>query len=115
MFNATSKARLSQIYIPRSVESTRLTLSDEESNADAGHVEAVQPRLNVEPDMLGVARPFPFEDTLCDCCDGRVVSCLDGLEHLCELFVVLLDLRRPGDVVGVCVVSREKAEKSEWE
>ena len=62
---------------------------------------------------MGVVQPFSFEDALCDCCDGRVVSGLDGLEHLCELFVVLLDLGRPGDVVGVCVVSREKAEKSE--
>ena len=51
---------------------------------------------------------------MCNHCDGRVVSSLDGLENLCEPLVVVLDLGRPGNVIIVCIISgREKSEMGE--
>jgi hypothetical protein len=82
-----------------------LTLSDEEANAYTREIEAVQPCLHVQPNMLSVPTPLPLEDTLGDGGNGRVVPAFDVIENLCETFIVILDLGRPLNVVGTCKVS----------
>ena len=84
----------------------RLTLADEEADADARHVEAVEPVLDVEVDGAGVLGALPLEHALGDCGHGRVVALLDGLERLGEGAVVLANLGWPlFDVRGVGIVS----------
>lgn len=92
-----------------------LTLSDEETYAYTREIEAVQPCLHVQPDMLSVLAPLPLEDTLGDGGNGWVVPALDVLENLCETFIVILDLGRPLNVVGTrkvsCFMTSEQKKK----
>jgi hypothetical protein len=60
----------------------KLALTDEKSDTDTRHVEAVKPGLDIEPDVLCVAQAFPFKDALCDGGDGGIVAGLDCLEDL---------------------------------
>ena len=85
------------------------TLADQEADADPGHVEAVEPMLDVEVDVACVLTALPLEDALCDGGDGWVVALLDGLEGFCEGAVVLANLGGPfldGGCVGVVSVKR---------
>ena len=84
----------------------RRTLADQEADADAGHVETVEPMLDVEVDVSGVLAAFPFEDALGDGGDGGVMALLDGLEGFGKRAVVFANLWGPLlDGGGVCVVS----------
>jgi hypothetical protein len=60
--------------------------------------------LNIQAYMLCIALALPLEHTLCDGGDSRIVPRLDGFENLGEALIVVLDLRWPGDVIGICVV-----------
>ena len=55
--------------------------------------------------MSSVLTALPFEDTLGDGGDGRVVPALDVLKKFCETFIVILHLGRPMNVVRIRVVS----------
>ena len=88
------------------------TLADQEADADPGHVEAVEPMLDVEVDVACVLTALPLEDALCDGGDGWVVALLDVLEGFCECAVVLANLGGPLlDGGGVGVVSGRSGRK----
>jgi len=55
--------------------------------------------------MSSVLTALPFENTLGDGGNGRVVPALDVIEKLCETFIVILDLGWPMNVVGIRIVS----------
>ena len=74
---------------------TLLTLTDEEPDPNTRHVEPVQPRLDVEPDLASLLAALPLEDALGDGGHRRVVALLDVFESLCERAVVLAHLGRP--------------------
>lgn len=77
----------------------KLTLSDEEANANTAHVEPIQPILDLPRSLLRrhpPLVPLPFQHALSDGGDRWVVAVLDVLEHLRELFVVRIELWREG-------------------
>lgn len=92
-------------------------------------MESVEELLDAEADPIRLFRVLPLEDSspgsksapsrrqfqkqdgqakeedARNSHDGRVVSSLDLLEALGKLLVVVMDLGRPGDVLGRCVVT----------
>lgn len=83
------------------------TLTYQETDADARHVETVEPMLDVKIDVPRVLTAFPLENTLRDRGHGRVMALLDSFKELGERAVVLahfwgpfLDMRRVGIVPG---------------
>lgn len=56
--------------------------------------------------MFRVVTLLPLEHTLCDRGDRRVMPPLDGLEHLCEARVVVVQLGRELDFWGFGVISK---------
>lgn len=83
------------------------TLTYQETDANARHVEAVEPMLDVKIDVPRVLTAFPLENTLRDRGHGRVMALLDSFKELGERAVVLahfwgpfLDMRRVGIVPG---------------
>ena len=90
----------------RTAMERRLTLADEEADADARHVEAVEPVLDVEVDGAGVLGALPLEHALGDGGHGGVVALLDGLEKTSEGAVIFTDFGGPfRNVRRVCIVS----------
>lgn len=79
--------------VQREIES--LTLTDEEPDPDPAHIESIEPVLRLLRcrlvRVLGCAM-LPIKDTLSDCGEGGIMAVLDGLEDLCELLVVRLEL-----------------------
>lgn len=74
-------------------------LTNEHSNTDTGHVEAIEEGLYVVVNLHALPFPLVLEDTLRHGRDDTIVSSLDCLEGLREPLVVGLQVRRP--VVGV--------------
>lgn len=75
----------------------RLTLPDQEPNANTRHVKPIEPRLDIEPNILRVLFPLPLQHTLCHSRHRRVVSLLDGLEKFRKVLVVLVHFWWPVD------------------
>ena len=82
----------------------RRTLTDQETNADAGQVEAIEPGLNVKTDITGVLTSFPLENALCDCSNGWIMPLFDSFQSLCETVVVVLYFGGPIDRGCLCVI-----------
>jgi hypothetical protein len=73
------------------------TLADEEADSNAGHVETIEPCLDIETDVASILTPLPLQYTLRNCCHGRVVPLLDRFESLRKAIIVVLYLGRPGN------------------
>jgi len=82
----------------------RPTLSKQETNPDTRQVESIKPSLNFVVYLACVVRSLPLEHTLRDGGDSRVMPPLDVLQKLCELGIVIPDLRRPNDPRGLRVI-----------
>lgn len=82
-----------------------LTLPDQEPNADTGHIEPVQPCLNVQPDILRVPFPLPLQHTLRHRRHRRVVSLFNRLQQLRKVFVVFMHFWWPFNTGCFSVIS----------
>ena len=72
------------------VENRRLTLTNQETDADTTQVESIQPVLNVKPNIPRIHVLLPLKHALCDGRHRRVVTSLDILEQLRETSVVVV-------------------------
>jgi hypothetical protein len=86
-------------------------LTNEETNADSGEVEAVKPALDVETDATRFLTALPFEDTLGDSGNGWVVATFDLVKGLGEALVVVVKLGRPFQAFHLGVVSFKVRQK----
>jgi hypothetical protein len=75
-------------------------LADEDANADARHVEAIEKVLDRDVDVarLGVLA-LVLEDALSDGSDDRIMALLDIGQEFCETLVVVVHFWRPSDVL----------------
>ena len=80
------------------------TLAYQKPDADPRHVEAVEPRLDVESDALGSLIVLPLEHALGDGRDCWVMTSLDGIERLGETLVEVVNLWRPLGIRGPCII-----------
>ena len=80
------------------------TLAYQKPDAYPRHVEAVEPSLDVEPDLLGFLIPLPLEYALGDGRYCRVMASLDGVERLGETAVVVVNLWRPFGIRNPCII-----------
>ena len=80
------------------------TLAYQKPDAYPRHVEAVEPSLDVEPDLLGFLIPLPLEYALGDRRYCRVMTSLDGVERLGETAVVVMNLWRPFGIRNPCII-----------
>jgi hypothetical protein len=80
------------------------TLSNQEPDADPRQVEAVEPSLDIESDVLSLSVLLPLEHALRNGCHSGVMALLDGLERLGETLIVLVNLWRPLDIRSHCVI-----------
>ena len=74
-------------------------MPNEKSNTNTTHVESVKEPLYVASNQSAAVLLLPLEHTTGDSCDSRVMSCLDRLEELGKLFVILVNLGWPCNVV----------------
>ena len=81
------------------------TLAYQEPDADPRHVEAVEPSLDVESNVLSFVFLLPLEHALRDGSHSGIMALLDGLERLGETLVVVMDLGRPFGICSPCIVS----------
>jgi hypothetical protein len=80
------------------------TLAYQKPDAYPRHVEAVEPSLDVKPNLLGFLIPLPLEYALGDSRYCRVMTSLDGVERLGETTVVVVNLWRPFGVRNPCII-----------
>ena len=80
------------------------TLAYQEPDADPRHIEAIEPSLDIESDVLSLSVLLPLEHALRNGCHSGVMAPLDGLERLGETLVVLVNLWRPLDIRSPCVI-----------
>jgi hypothetical protein len=80
------------------------TLPYQKPDADPRHVEAVEPSLNVEPNVLRSLILFPFEHALSDSRHCGVMTSLDCVERLGETPVVVVNLWRPLGIRNPCII-----------
>ena len=80
------------------------TLAYQKPDADSRHVEAVEPRLNIEANVLGFLIMLPLKHALGDSRHCGVMTPLDGVERLGEAPVVVVNLRRPLGVRSPCII-----------
>ena len=69
-----------------------LTLPNQKSYPDSTHVKPIQPFLYTLTDPSSLLFPLPFQYTLRDCRDGRIVALLNVLQEGCEAIVVVVYL-----------------------
>jgi hypothetical protein len=81
-----------------------LTLAYQKSDAYPRHVEAVEPSLDIEADLLGFLIPLPLEYALGDSRHCWVMTSLDGVERLGETPVVVVNLWRPFGIRNPCII-----------
>ena len=80
------------------------TLAYQKPDAYPRHVEAVEPSLDVEPNLLGFLILLPLEYALSDSRHRRVVTSLNGLERLGETPVEVVNLGRPFSIRNPCII-----------
>jgi hypothetical protein len=80
------------------------TLAYQKPDAYPRHVEAVEPSLDVEPNLLGFLMPLPLEYALGDSRYCGVMTSLDGIERLCETPVVVVNLWWPFGIRNPCII-----------
>lgn len=84
-------------YETRGWTSKKLTLPNQEPNANTRHIKPIQPGLDIQPNILRVLLPLPLQHTLGHSRHSRVVSLLDGLEQFREVPVIFVHLWWPVD------------------
>jgi hypothetical protein len=80
------------------------TLAYQKPDAYPRHVEAVEPSLDIEPNLLSFLIPLPLEYALGDSCHCRVMTSLYGIERLGETPVVVVNLWRPFGIRNPCII-----------
>ena len=79
----------------RALIGERNMLTDQHTDPNPRHVEAVEKRLDVRVDLHSLPVPLVFQDPLSDCRDHAVVPPFDVLERSGETLVVVAQLGRP--------------------
>lgn len=82
----------------------KLTLSNEEANPNAAHVEPVKPRLHVQANLFLVLATLPLKYALGDRRHSRVVPTFDSIETFRKARIIVAHLGRPVDFARVCEV-----------
>jgi hypothetical protein len=80
------------------------TLAYQKPDADSRHVEAVEPRLNIEANVLSSLIMLPLEHALGDSCHCGIMTPLDVVERLGEALVEVVNLWRPLGVRSPCII-----------
>lgn len=79
-------------------------MADQETNANAAHVEAVEPRLQIKTNFRFILTSFPLKNALGDGGDGWVVPSFDRLKGFREAGIVISDLRGPIYIARVRII-----------